>query len=108
MSNKIIGYLAPYDIFTNTKTPIKKGALLIKHPMSEAHYTVKLIGFTLPKEIVETWTPVVNEIAKTQEELAYEIIESVQIDRDFDSLDRNEVQNIINKLLSKYEITEKV
>ena len=103
MKKKIIGYRLLKDLPFADKGSIykysreKNGFVTVGDPNTYTDYDL---------DILTEWFEPVFE--KTQDELAYEIIESVQIDKDFDSLDRHEVQNVINKLLDKYEIIEKV
>lgn len=53
---KIVGYKAPYDLYNGL---VKKGDIL-KYGSVEASYCCK--GRSFPKEIVETWEPVYEEI----------------------------------------------
>ena len=68
---------------------------------NQYYYRKEEIAKLIEQGWIEEYKP------KSQKEIAYEIIGSVQFDKDFDTLDRNDVQDCINKLLSKYEIKEK-
>jgi hypothetical protein len=61
--NNIVGYKVPFDLFTGTETPIKKGYILVKHPKFEHVYVYSPFyeigeGYGICKEIVETWEAV--------------------------------------------------
>lgn len=61
---KIIGYKAPYDLFSGQ---IKKGEIFIKNNM-HSYSTEKYKSMHVPKEIVETWEAV-YEPEKPKEEI---------------------------------------
>ena len=70
--NNILGYKAPFDLYVGTDYCIKKGTVLTKHPTFDFIYTSRPVneigsGYSIYKEIVETWEAVYEELTETKE-----------------------------------------